>query len=153
MIKGDIFIEVYLGFLILGAIGVIAYPIINYIKKRHETEQEKEIREANELEKYEKQQRLNRKFGGFVSLLGYLCVIGAAIMFLYQCYHWLKHGQWLEIPFSSILSRLDISISDIGQYQWKGIAKLLLWVSHQSSALVVATSGFIIAIIGNILRN
>ena len=152
MRKEDIFIWVYTSFISIGLFCFIAYHIRKIIKKRRETEEEKEIREAKELEKDKKNQEANQRinfiFGGIISLTGFLFILCAAAIILYQVYHWLKIGQWIEMPFYNILSKVDISIGNESQFEWKGIAKIFIWISNQSSALVMAILGFIITIIG-----
>ena len=156
MKKDDIFIWAFLSVFSLGIIGFVTYHIRNYIKRRHESEEEKEIREAKEMEKWKKHQQrgkmLIRIFGGILSLLGVIMVIAAGLLFLYQCYHLLVFGQWHEIPFSIILSKIGIFIGDGSQFQWKGVAKIFVCVSPQSSVIVMAVLGLIVVVVGNITR-
>lgn len=151
MEKVNIVIWVWFSFLSLGLFCFIA-QIRRIFKRRRETQEEKEIREAKELERYkrnqEANQRINYIFGGIISLTGFLFILGAAAIILYQVYHWLKFGQWIEMPFSNILSKVDISISNESQFKWKGVAKIFIWIFKQSSALVMAILGFIITTIG-----
>jgi len=154
MKKFDIVLWVFLACILLSILAFIVYHIRKFIIKRRESDEEKRIREVKELERHKKQQeRLNRIFGGTISLIGYSFILGAVIIFLYQVLAWLRHGQWMEIPISTILSKVNISISDVSQFQWKGVARMLMWVCHQSSVFVMAILGFIVTIFGSYIRN
>ena len=157
MKKDDIFIWVFLTVFSIPVLAFIIYHIRRFIIIRRESNEEKRIRAAKELEKHKKRQesaeRVNRIFGGIISLIGYSIMLGAVIIFLYQVFAWLKLGQWVEIPFSTILSKIGISISDVSQFQWKGVAKIFMWIYRQSSVFVMMILGFVVTIFGSYVRN
>jgi hypothetical protein len=99
---------------------------------------------------HEVRKRVVNISGRIIALLGILCVIGGLAVIIYQFYYWLKIGKWLSMPFSAILLKV-ISLDFLHQLQWKGISKLLIWFTNQSSALVLIILGSIIAIIGDIM--
>ena len=88
--------------------------------------------------------------GHVIALIGILCVIGGFAILIYQFHYWLKTDKWLAMPFSVILSKV-ISLKSVYNSEWKGMAELLIWITNQSSFLILITCGSIITIIGDIL--
>ena len=88
--------------------------------------------------------------GHVIALIGILCVIGGFVIIIYQFYYWLKMDKWLAMPFSVVLSKV-ISLKHIYNSEWKGMTKLLIWITNQSSFLILIICGSIITIVGDIL--
>lgn len=117
-------------------------------------EEGKENRDPKELPEDKKEQDVRKRVasiaGHIIALCGILCVTGGFVIIIYQFYYWLKIGKWLPIPFSAILSKV-ISLNFLNQLEWKGVSRLLIWVTNQSSFLILIICGSIITIIGDIM--
>ena len=117
-------------------------------------EEEKEKKDIADPEKDKKKQETRKKIanisGRIIALSGILCITGGFVIISYQFYYWLKAGKWLAMPFSVIVSKV-ISINLIHHLEWKGISRLLIWITHQSSFLVLVILGCIVAVIGDIM--
>lgn len=105
---------------------------------------------VEEKENKELKKRIASISGYIVAFLGILCVVGGFTILIYQFYYWLKMDKWLAMPFSFILSKV-ISLKYIYNSEWKGMAKLVIWIISQSSALVLIFLGFIITIFGDLI--
>ena len=91
----------------------------------------------------ERLRRAGDRLPGFsLFFVGIFVVLGAACIFLFQIGFWLKNGHWLAFPFSDLLLKVGISVDQIAKsIEWKGIAKIILWVGDLSSAIVSLALG------------
>lgn len=117
-------------------------------------EEEKEKKDIADPEKDKKKLEAGKRIanisGRIIALAGILCITGGFVIISYQFYYWLKAGKWLAMPFSVIVSKV-ISINLIHHLGWKGVSGLLIWITNQSSFLVLVISGCIVALIGDII--
>jgi hypothetical protein len=97
-----------------------------------------EIIKNYDREAIERLRKAGNRLPGFsLFFAGVFIVSGAVFIFLFQIGFWLKNGHWLTFPLSDLLLKIGISIDKIAQaVEWKGIAKIILWIGDMSSAIV-----------------
>ena len=162
MHKADIYFWLFLGFMASVIVFAISYyiwqEVRGFLRRRKETEEEKEAREKREQEKLEekigKKEKIDRAFniaiGGLILWIGVLVILFGIGIFAYQCYFWLKNGTWIEIPFWKILSHFEsvVNILDYLAISWKGIEKIVVGILNLSTTLMSFIIGLIITVIG-----
>ncbi len=113
-----------------------------------------ESKDIKDLEKDRGNQKAEKRIsiitGRIIAFFGILCVAGGLGIIIYQFYFWVKMGQWRAMPFSVLVSKV-MSLNYIYKIEWKGMAGLLIWITYQSSALILIIWGTIIAVIGNVI--
>ena len=81
--------------------------------------------------------------------VGIFAVLVAVCIFLFQIVFWFKHGHWLALPFSGLLSKVGVSVEEIAQaIEWKGIAKIITWIGDMSTALMAFLVGMVMVFWG-----
>jgi hypothetical protein len=156
MQSDDIYWWLLLGIVIFIAVFAISYytwqEVSGFVRRRRETEEEREERKKQEQGR---QQRTERTISGIIGIsfrfAGILVALIGLCIFLYQCIFWLKSGYWIKMPFWKILQYFNPNILDALNMSWKGIEKIVVWITNQSAALVSISIGFILAGIGLII--
>lgn len=62
----------------------------------------------------------------------------------YQLYHWLKHGEWLQLPFYKALQYFGIRFEKLLDLDWQALQKSLFWVLEQPLAGVIGVTSLVI---------
>ena len=81
--------------------------------------------------------------------VGIFAVLVAVCIFLFQIVFWIKNGHWLALPFADLLLKVGVSVEEIAQaIEWKGIARIIMWIGEMSSALMAFLVGIVIILLG-----
>lgn len=110
-----------------------------------------EIIENYDREALERLRTAGNRLPGFSAFfLGIFVVLAAICILLFQIESWLKNGHWLAFPLSDILLKIGVSIDKTSRaVEWKGIAKIILWIGDTSSVAVTLLIGMLLIIFGN----
>ena len=73
----------------------------------------------------ERLDRLADTIGGFVFPIGLLVMIGGPAIWTWQCFHWLKTGEWTALPIVAGFAYAGI---DPPQFSWIGAQKISDWI-------------------------
>ena len=74
------------------------------------------------------------KFSGFFYEIAGLVAIG---ILGYQGYMWLKHGEWLPLPFYWLFAYNGIDLSSVASLEWGGVKKVLVWILELPLSLMM----------------
>lgn len=75
-----------------------------------------------------------------LGVMGGLGIVG------YQCFLWLRFGEWIKIPASTIIPLKLVGWAYMGS-EWLGIKKIVIWITELPLSLFVFIVGFLISII------
>jgi hypothetical protein len=71
--------------------------------------------------------------------------LGTVLVLGYQIYQWLKTGVWIAVPFYFLFTWLKIDLSVIGNMEWQGIKKILIWLLELPLSLMSIALGGVLA--------
>lgn len=81
---------------------------------------------------------------GWVGLLGAFGFISGVGVLIYQLYLWLKLGEWVSMPLSTLLVWLGFDYSSITNIAWVGVQKLVVWCLDLPLSIAAIMLGFAI---------
>lgn len=84
---------------------------------------------------------------GWVGGIGALSFLAGATTFCYQLYLWLKLGEWVPLPISTVFTWVGIDYSLLTSDQWLGLQKIIVWVLDLPMFLMLPLFGIAIGYI------
>jgi hypothetical protein len=89
---------------------------------------------------------------GWVGLIGAFGFLAGVGVFLYQIYLWLKLGQWVSMPLSTMIVWLGFDFSSVTNITWIGIQKLVVWSLDLPLSIVSIIAGLAIGyVVGSLV--
>jgi hypothetical protein len=89
---------------------------------------------------------------GWVGLVGAFGLIAGFAVFLYQLYLWLKLGQWISMPLSTVFQWLGFDYSSVTDFAWIGVQKLVVWSLDLPLSAMSIVAGFAIGyVVGSLV--
>lgn len=85
---------------------------------------------------------LRQKAEAWAGQLGLLIILVALSVFIYQVYLWLRTGTWTPMPFYLLFSWLGVDLSPIGNMEWQGIKKIIIFVLEFPLSVMLILLGF-----------
>ena len=84
------------------------------------------------------------EIGGWVGLLGTVGFLFGVGVFIYQMYLWLRLGQWVPMPLSTVLVWFGFDYSSTTHIAWMGVQKLVVWGLDLPLSVMSILTGFAI---------
>lgn len=81
---------------------------------------------------------------GWVGLVGAFGFLAGGGIFLYQLYLWLRLGQWVSFPVSTLIVWLGFDYSSVTDIAWIGVRKLVVWILELPLSIASIVAGFAI---------
>jgi hypothetical protein len=86
-----------------------------------------------------KRASVNRGLSNIAGFFAAIMLIAAGAGFVHQCFFWLQHGYWTQMPLREHLHLPSSS--------WLGVQQIIDWLLDQSACLVAVIVGFGLATI------
>jgi hypothetical protein len=89
---------------------------------------------------------LQQKVEAWAGQLGLLIILVAISVFIYQVYLWLRTGTWTPMPFYLIFNWLGVDLSPIGNMEWQGIKKIIIFILEFPLSVMLFLLGFTVMV-------